>query len=153
MRVSRLVLCSVLLLAFPLLAHDPQGKVLAEPIGVLNLEAQPIEILSYSWGVTQSADTSTGSGGGAGKVQMQDLHFTKTVDKSSPSLFQARATGKHFPTATLTVRKAGKGQQEYMVITMNDLIVTSYQTGGSSGDSVPTESISFNFASIAIEVR
>ena len=150
MRVRTVVLLSTLLLAFPLLAHDPQGYVPGEAIGVLHIEGEQIEVFSWSWGATQSADTS--GGGGAGKVQLQDFNFTKKVDKSSASLFRACAEGKHIPTATLTLRKAGKGQQEYMVVKFTDLIVSSYQTGGSSGDSVPTESISFSYSSIDMQV-
>ena len=147
------LLCSVaLLLAFPLLAHDPQGYVPGEAIGVLHIEGEQIEVFSWSWGATQSADTSVGAGGGAGRVQLQDFNFTKKVDKSSPTLFKACATGKHISEATLTARKAGKGQQEYMVVKFTDLIVSSYQTGGSSGDSVPTESISFSYSSIDMQV-
>ncbi len=151
MRVRTLAFLSILLLAVPLFAADPQAQALAEPIGVLHLEGPPIEVFSWSWGATQTVDT-TSVGGGAGKVQMQDFHFTKTVDKSSPSLFQACATGKHFPTATFTARKAGKGQQDYLVVKFTDLLVSSYQTGGSSGDTVPMESISFNYASVEIQV-
>ena len=152
MRVRTVFLLSILLLAFPLLAHDPQAQVLAGPIGVLQFDGQQIDVFSWSWGATQTFDSAVGGGAGAGKVQMQDFHFTKTVDKTSPVLFQACATGKHFPSATLTLRKAGKGQQEYMVVKFSDLLVSSYQTGGSAGDTVPMESISFNFQSIEIQV-
>jgi type VI secretion system secreted protein Hcp len=152
MRVRTLVSLSILLLAFPLLAHDPQARVLTEPIGVLHLEGQPIEVFSWSWGATQTGTTIDGGGAGAGKVQMQDFHFTKTVDKSSASLFQACANGKHFPMATFTARKAGKGQQEYLVVKFNDLLVSSYQSSGSSGDAVPMETISLNFRSVEVQV-
>lgn len=36
----------------------------------------------------------------------------------------ACATGTHLKEATITHRKAGKGQQEYLVIKMNDIIIT-----------------------------
>lgn len=152
MRVRALALLSGLLLAVPLFAADPQAQALAEPIGVLHIEGQQIPVYSWSWGATQTGDSSVGGGGGAGKVQMQDFHFTKTVDKSSPSLFQACATGKHFPTATFVARKKGEGQQDYMVVKFSDLLVSSYQTGGSAGDTIPMESISLNFASVDLQV-
>lgn len=108
-----------------------------------------IEIESWSFGETQSS-TISGGGGGAGKVSMQDLHFvTKTVDKSSPKLFLAGATGEHIKDATLYVRKAGSSA-DYLKITLTDVLVSSYQTGGSGGNEIPTESVSLNFAKIQI---
>lgn len=108
-----------------------------------------IEIESWSFGETQSS-TISGGGGGAGKVSMQDFHFvTKTVDKSSPKLFLAGATGEHIKDATLYVRKAGSSS-DYLVIKLTDILVSSYQTGGSGGSDIPTESVSLNFAKIQV---
>lgn len=108
-----------------------------------------IEIESWSFGETQSASTS-GGGGGAGKVSMQDLHFvTKTVDKSSPKLFLAGANGEHIKDATLFVRKAGS-TSDYLKIKLTDILVSSYQTVGSSSSDIPTESVSLNFAKIEV---
>ena len=106
-----------------------------------------IDVLSWSWGASQSGSMAMG-GAGAGKVVMQDFHFTKSVDKSSPKLFEALATGKHLKEAKLVLRSAGGSQVEYLVITLSDVLVSSYSTGGSSGDDRPTESISLNFAQI-----
>jgi type VI secretion system secreted protein Hcp len=111
-----------------------------------------IQIESWSWGVSNSGSMAAGSGGGAGKVSFQDFHFTKTVDKSSPLLFQAAATGEHYKQATMTVRKAGGDQVEYMTITFSDLLVTSITATGGQ-DSVPTESISFNFSKIEFQYQ
>ena len=113
-----------------------------------------IEILSFSWGVTQQGSHSSGGGGGAGKVSFQDIHFTKRIDKSSPLLFQKAATGTHIKKATLFVRKAGGGQQEYLTIKLEDCLVSSFQTKPSEGsDAVPTESISINFTKIQYDYK
>ncbi len=107
-----------------------------------------IEIESWSFGETLSSTTSSSGGAGAGKVSMQDIHFvTKTVDKSSPKLLLAGANGEHIKDATLYVRKAGSST-DYLKITLSDILVSSYQTGGSSSSDVPTESFSLNFAKI-----
>src|SRR3979490_489076 len=94
-----------------------------------------IEVLSFSWGVTNSATIGTGTGGGAGAGQatFRDLSFTHTVDKASPSLLKACATGEHLKEATITHRKAGKGQQEYLIIKMNDVIITGVALSDSGG--------------------
>src|SRR3990172_7048076 len=106
-----------------------------------------IDVLSWSWGASQSGSTAMG-GAGAGKVVMQDFHFTKSVDKSSPKLFEALATGKHLKDATFVIRKAGGEPHEYLKFTFTDALISSYSTGGSSGEDRPTESISLNFAQI-----
>jgi type VI secretion system secreted protein Hcp len=91
---------------------------------------------------------------GAGKVSMQDFHFVMKVNKSTPKLMEACATGAHIKTAELTCRKAGKEQQEYLKIKLSDLIVSSFQTGGSAGDSViPVDQISMNFSKIEFEYK
>src|SRR6476660_6491196 len=89
-----------------------------------------IEVLSYSWGVSNAGSMAHGSGGGEGKATFHDLSFTHKVDKASPVLLQACATGVYLGDGTITVRKAGKGQQESLVIKMNDIIITSEPQGG-----------------------
>src|SRR5947209_902922 len=96
-----------------------------------------IDVESWSWGEHQSGTHAGGGGGGAGKVSMDDFHFVMKVNKASPKLFLACADGDHIKKAVLTCRKAGKEQQEYLKITLSDLLVSSYHTGGSQGNVVP----------------
>ena len=108
-----------------------------------------IQVESFSFGATQAGTFAHGSGGGAGKVSMQDFHFTQKVNKASPKLALACATGQHIKKAVLTARKAGGTQQDFYVVTFTDLLVSSYQIGGSGhGDTVPIDQISLNFAKI-----
>ena len=111
-----------------------------------------IEVLSYSWGVTNAGSMSHGSGGGEGKATFHDLSFIHRYDKSSPVLMQYCATGVHLKEATITNRKAGKGQQEYLIIKMNDVIVTGV-THGNSGSDGATENVSVAFAKVAVEYK
>ncbi len=112
-----------------------------------------IDLESWSWGATQAGTYAGGGGGGAGKVSMQDFHFVMRHNKSSPLLMKAVATGQHIKEAKLTCRKAGGEQQEYMTIKFSDLLISSYQTGGSNGDVIPLDQISFNFAKIEHEYK
>jgi type VI secretion system secreted protein Hcp len=114
-----------------------------------------IDLESFSWGETNASKPSAGRGGGAGagKVAMQDFHFVTKVNKASPLLFLACATGKHIKEAVLTARKAGKGQQDYLVFKFKDVLISSYQVGGSEGAGVPMDQVSFNFARIDVEYR
>ena len=89
-----------------------------------------VDVLAWSWGMSQSGTTHMGSGGGAGKANFQDLSFTKYVDKATTALMIALAKGSHIPECKLTCRKAGEGQQKYIEITMKEVIVSSLSTGG-----------------------
>jgi type VI secretion system secreted protein Hcp len=111
-----------------------------------------IEVLSYSWGVSNAGSMAHGSGGGEGKASFHDLSFVHSIDKASPVLMQACATGTHLKEATLTHRKAGKGQQEYLVIKMNDIIVTSV-SHGSSGEGKGMENVSLAFGKVSLEYK
>ena len=112
-----------------------------------------IEVLSWSWGVSQSGTAGQGGGGGAGKASFQDFNFTHHVDKASPLLMKACATGEHIRDATITVRKAGKGQQEFLIIKMTDVIVTSVSTSVSAEGDAAVEGVMLAFAKVDLEYR
>jgi type VI secretion system secreted protein Hcp len=115
--------------------------------------ANEIDVDAFSWGETNVVSHTGGGGGGAGKVAMQDFHFTKRLDKASPVLFLACASGKHFPKAVLSARKAGQGQQDYLVITLSDVAVSSYQVGGAESGEVGVDQTSLAFSRIVFEYR
>ena|SRR6187549_1718989 len=112
-----------------------------------------MEISSFSWGETNTGSFSMGTGGGGGKVSMQDFHFTTQLSSASPLLMEACTTGKHIAKATLFVRKQGGEQLEYYIWKFDDLIISSFQTGGSEGSPLPQEQVSFNFAKIEIAYK
>ena len=111
-----------------------------------------IQLDSWSWGETNAGSSSAGGGGGSGKVAMQDFHFTMATNKASPALFLNCANGAHIKKAQLTCRKAGGEQQEYLKVYFEDLLISSYQTGGAHANKEGTvDQISFNFATIKFE--
>ena len=113
-----------------------------------------VDIESWSWGETNAGSPRAGGGAGAGKVSMQDFHFVMKLNKATPSLMRACATGEHIKVATLTARKAGKGQLEYLTFKFQDVLVSSYQTGGTEqAADLPTDQVSFNFSKIEVEYR
>ena len=107
-----------------------------------------IEIQSWSWGAANSGSHAANTGGGAGRVALNDFSFQMTVNKASPDLISACTTGKIIDEATLTCREAGGKQQEYLKIKFTELLISSYQTGGSGENIKPLESITFNFSRI-----
>jgi type VI secretion system secreted protein Hcp len=109
-----------------------------------------IDVLAWSWGMSNSGSAHVGGGAGAGKVNVQDLSFTKYIDKASPDLMLACCNGKHFDSALLTVRKAGEQPVEYVKIEMVEVMVTSVSTGGSGGEDRLTENVTLNFAKVKV---
>lgn len=114
--------------------------------------AGEIDVLAWSWGASQSGTTHVGTGSGAGKVSVQDISFTKWIDKSTPVLFKHVCSGVHIPEAILVVRKAGGDKPlEYYKLTMTDCMVTALSTGGSGGEDRLTENVTINFSKFKLE--
>ena len=109
-----------------------------------------IDLLAWSWGMSNSSRPQ-GGGGGAGKVSVQDLSLTKWVDRSTPALMEAVASGRHFNEAVLIVRRPGNNPVEFLKITMKEVLVTSVATGAGTGDDRLKESVSLNFAEVEVE--
>jgi type VI secretion system secreted protein Hcp len=112
-----------------------------------------IDVLAWSWGMSNSGTAHVGGGAGAGKVNVQDLSFTKYVDKSSTSLALACCKGTHYDKATLIVRKAGGTPLEYITITMSEVMITGLSTGGSGSEDRLTENVILNFAKVKVEYK
>jgi type VI protein secretion system component Hcp len=102
--------------------------------------------------VAPGASSATGSGGGAGKVRFSQLQITKVLDKSSPLLSQACASGHHYSAGTVVFRKAGKGPA--LVYTLKSVIISSYQVGpGGGGGSTPQDTLTLSFGKISISTK
>jgi type VI secretion system secreted protein Hcp len=135
----------------------PEGAVGAgqpvSAVGTLEIEGltppnETIDVLAYSWGASVQISDG-GGGGGAGKVNIQDLSFTKAMDTLSPEIFEALATGQHFASATLLVdanglpSKAPTHRYEF-----EEVILNSLSQGGSGGEQQLTENVTFHFAAV-----
>jgi type VI secretion system secreted protein Hcp len=115
---------------------------------------EEIEVLAWSWGMSQSGTMHMGTGGGAGKVNVQDFSFTKYLDKATPILMGKCATGQHFDKTILTVRKAGGDNPlEYFKITFEGVLISSISEGGSGGEDRFTENITLNFEKYHVEYQ
>jgi len=115
------------------------------------VHTKEIDVLAWSWGLSNSGSAHVGGGAGAGKVNVQDLSFTKWVDASTPKLALACCDGKHFKEATLVVRKAGEKPVEYIKIKLEEVLITSLSTGGSGGEDRLTENVTLNFATVSLD--
>jgi type VI secretion system secreted protein Hcp len=112
-----------------------------------------IEIQSFAIGGANHGALASATGGGTNKVQLDDIHFTKTIDKASPNLFGALTVGRHIDKATVFVRKAGGDPKDYFTITLTPCFVSSYNISGHQGGGMPTESFSLNYDKIEFEYK
>jgi type VI secretion system secreted protein Hcp len=111
-----------------------------------------IDVLAWSWGMSNSGTTHMGAGGGGGKVNVQDISISKYVDLASNDLIKKCTDGTHIDTGVLTVRKSGgEAPVEYFIINFENIIVSSYQTGGSKdGLDRIQENLTLNFRKFQI---
>lgn len=112
-----------------------------------------IEVLDFSAAVLNASSTATGGGSGAGVSQHEDFVITKHVDKASPKLFAACSSGEHIKKAVMSVRKAGKEQKDYLIVTLSDVLISGIQHTGALASASPTEEISFNYGKIEHEYK
>ena len=112
-----------------------------------------VEVLSWSWGVNRTGSIAHGGGSSEGKASFNDFNFTHHIDKASPVLLKACATGEHIKEATITMRKAGKGQQEFLIIRMNDIVITSVALSAAGDAAATAESVALQFAKVDLEYK
>ena len=111
-----------------------------------------IELQGWHFGGTNAGGFGvSGPGGGAGKTQLHDMVFTMHADKAAPKLFEAMATGKHIPSAILTVRKAGGSAVDFLKVTLSKVLVSSFHTTGNG--LLPAIEVALNFAKLEMEFK
>jgi type VI secretion system secreted protein Hcp len=131
------------------LVFDKSAGIKGETVDDKYKKSDGIDVLAWSWGVSNSGSAHMGAGAGSGKANFQDISFTKYVDLSSPALMDSCAKGTHITSAKLIVRKAGgKEALEYLVFELSEVLVSSYSTGGSGGEDRLTENVTLNFAEV-----
>ncbi|RYZ08176.1 MAG: type VI secretion system tube protein Hcp [Myxococcales bacterium] len=115
--------------------------------------ADQIQVLSWSWNVSQTGTAGTGGGLTAGKVEHHDIEIRKLVDKASPVLYKLCCSGAHIASADLYVRKAAGGNDalEYLVIHFDDLIITSFDLGGQPKADQIDETVRINYSKVTIK--
>jgi type VI secretion system secreted protein Hcp len=125
--------------------------------GIINGEAHDdkhkneIEVLAWSWGMQGRA--ALGGGGATGKATMRELRITKRVDKASTALMAALRHNEPIKEATLTIRKAGMSQLEYLTVKIENGRVMSLdiEAGDEANSPAMYEKVTFSFNKIAIQ--
>lgn len=106
------------------------------------------DVSSFSWGANQPGNMAVGGGGGAGKVNFNDLEVIALIDKSTPAILKYCANGKHVDSVEISVCKAGGKQVEYTRITLTDVLVTAVRYTGAGGDDRIGVAYSFQAAKV-----
>jgi type VI secretion system secreted protein Hcp len=122
-------------------AQAAKGGVAA----VLTFNGSKLDVLAYSWGASNTGSTA-GGGGGAGKVNVQDVSLVRFIGPGSTEFFKGVTTGKHYPQATLEMVNDKGIAIGRLVLT--DVLVSSYSIGDSAGSNSPTETVSLNAVGI-----
>lgn len=107
-----------------------------------------IEIDSFQWGVGRPMSAGLPSG----DLVTTPFVVTKAIDKASPKLAQACVKGEHIGEVTIEMRRAGSVQaQPYLIIIMENTMVSGYQIGGGSQGNAPTEQVTFTFEKFTLK--
>ena len=115
-------------------------------------QKKALEVLSFSFGVSQAETTGSAStGAGAGKAKFDEFSIEKAVDLSSVPLYNACTAGAHFPSVMLAVRKAGGSNLLYLQYIFRMVFVTGISWSGGGGEEAPKETIKFKFGAMGIQ--
>lgn len=112
-----------------------------------------IDALSFGYAVSQSSSMSSGGGGGVGKANFSDLVFTHYADKATPNLMMRCADGKHLPSVQVSCNKVGGGQQEYMKVTLTDVLITHVRPVGATNSARVIEEVGLSYSKLKVEVK
>jgi type VI secretion system secreted protein Hcp len=96
-----------------------------------------IEVLSWSWGVSQS---STGGSGALGRQPTGHVSVVKRIDKATPLLLTRLVDGAVLPLVTVQLTRADG--QTFLKYELRNVMVSSISHGGDlNGDGMPDEAL------------
>jgi type VI secretion system Hcp family effector len=107
-----------------------------------------IPALTWNFGASVATSDLTGSGAGAGKASLTDLKVTRRADGCTPVLFEDVVTGRHINKVTIVQQDSQK--DDIFTVTLQDVIISSYQLGGDQSSELPVEQVGFNYSKICV---
>src|ERR1700733_8831244 len=114
-----------------------------------------IDILSFSWGVSNTSTYGAGASGKeakAGRADFSNLSIMKVLDKTTPLLCDHCSSGNILAKVYILYDKpVGDKQADYFRIYLKDALITSVQLSGSNEN--PTESVSFAFQGVEVAYK
>lgn len=106
-------------------------------------------VLAFSWGASNVGSGQRGAGA-AGRPSLQDLSITKYTDADSPKILDALLRATRIPSATITVTPSTPFPRS--TYALENVLVSSYSSGGSGGEDRLTENISLSFTKLTYTV-
>jgi type VI secretion system secreted protein Hcp len=115
---------------------------------------EKIEILSYSWNVSNPIQSSpSNTGRTTGRPNFGELVLTKKLDLTSPRFAFSCAAAENIGTVKLYLLRqddaAGEGENRnlcYMTYVLANTLVSSVSVGGSG--EIPVETVTLNYSAI-----
>jgi type VI secretion system secreted protein Hcp len=110
-----------------------------------------IELLSFSWGATNTAQVTSGRGGG--RVTFQDFEFSKLFDKASPQIFLKCVNGAHITSMTLTARKSSNSEvanPDFMKVVFSNVLISFYKEQEPNRDQFTSEAVGALFQKMSL---
>ncbi|WP_322867359.1 Hcp family type VI secretion system effector [Aquicoccus sp. G2-2] len=94
-----------------------------------------IDIHNCYWIIEQASVAQVGRGRSQSRAQISAFKFSKWYDASSPYLALATMQAKSFDKIVFCVRKdSGEAHLDYLEITMENVVISSYEMLGSPDD-------------------
>lgn len=99
-----------------------------------------IEVLSWSWGLSQTSTSGAGGVGAIGRDRTGHVSVVKRIDKATPPLFQRCVDGTVLPLVTVQLTRADG--QTFLKYELRNVMVSSISHGGDlNGDGLPDETL------------
>jgi type VI secretion system secreted protein Hcp len=142
--------------------RDQKGGILIQGESTKVGNKDEIELLSWSWGLSNPSAGAFGSGASKGRVAFGDFSLMKYTDKATGPLRQACLKGSFIPGAILSTRRMGQetGTQSgkptmfvYFYVVFEGIIIASFSDSGSSGGGIPSESLSIRAQKVRVNYR
>lgn len=109
-----------------------------------------IDVTGWSWGMRSAS--AMGGAGTAAKTTVESLLLTKEVDSASTALMSVMRNNELLKKAVLSVRKAGGMPIDFLIVTLENARITSYDVGTQSdGSEKLVERLTFSFQKINVE--
>ena len=110
-----------------------------------------IDVLNIDWGIHQPGGGQTGATRRRGSVVVEDITLTMEYEKSSPKLQEKMLMGEVIPKLEIELTATyGGARATYLKYELKNVMVTSFQTGGSADDGPPTVVVGNNFEEMKV---
>jgi len=113
-----------------------------------------IDIASFNQSIHKPKAGASGATRRRSAAEFSDLVVVKELDKASPKLAEAVATGRVIPHVILELTvQIDEGEVPYYQYELTNVIITSYQVSMDNPDYLPMDSFSLNFEEIKVTYK